>query len=96
MLKMGDFLGSPQDVPFDYYELIAALAPRRVYVNAPLKDSNFRWDSVDRIVAAAAPVFKLLGADGALTVRHPDCDHDFPDAERFEAYEVIRQVLGEP
>jgi dienelactone hydrolase len=96
MLKMGDFLGSPQDVPFDYYELIAALAPRRVYVNAPLKDSNFRWDSVDRIVAAAAPVFKLLGADGGLTVRHPDCDHDFPDAERFEAYEVIRQVLGEP
>jgi hypothetical protein len=96
MLKMGDYLGRPQQVPFDYYELIAALAPRRVYVNAPLKDANFRWNSVDRIAAAAAPVFKLLGADGGLTVRHPDCDHDFPDAERFEAYEVIRHVLGQP
>ncbi|MCA1964894.1 MAG: alpha/beta hydrolase, partial [Prosthecobacter sp.] len=96
MLKMGDYLGRPQDVPFDYYELIAALAPRRVFVNAPLRDGNFRWDSVDRIAAAAAPVFELLGAVGGLTIRHPDSEHDFPDAVRQEAYEVIQQVLGKP
>ncbi len=96
MLKMGDYLGRPQEVPFDYYELIAALAPRRVFVNAPLRDANFKWDSVARIATAATPVFRLLGAEGGLTVRHPDCDHDFPDAERLEAYEVIRQVLGAP
>jgi dienelactone hydrolase len=96
MLKMGDYLGHSQDVPFDYYELIPALAPRRVFVNAPLKDGNFNWDSVDRIAAAATPVFKLLGAEKNLTIRHPDSDHDFPDQERFEAYEVIESVLGKP
>ncbi len=96
MLKMGDYLGRPQDVPFDYYELIAALAPRRVFVNAPLRDANFKWDSVDRIAAAAQPVFQLLGAPGNLTIRHPDSDHDFPDRERLEAYDVITQVLGKP
>ncbi|HYF37930.1 MAG TPA: alpha/beta hydrolase, partial [Prosthecobacter sp.] len=34
MLKMGDYVGRPQEVPFDFYELIAALAPRHVFVNA--------------------------------------------------------------
>ncbi len=93
MLKMADYLGHPQDAPWDYYELIAALAPRHVFVNAPLKDANFRHDSVDRITAAAEPVFRLHGAGGHLIVRHPDSDHDFPDAERFEAYDLIEKVL---
>ncbi len=93
MLKMADYLGRPQEVPWDYYELIAALAPRHVFVNAPLKDANFRHDSVDRIAAAAEPVFRLHGAGGHLIVRHPDSDHDFPDAERFEAYDLLEKVL---
>ena len=96
ILKMGDYLGRPQDVPFDHYELIAALAPRRVFVNAPLRDANFKHDSVDRIAAAARPVFALWGMEKNLTIRHPDSDHDFPDQERFESYEVIQQVLGKP
>ncbi len=93
MLRMQDYLGRPQDVPWDYYELIAALAPRHVFVNAPLHDANFRHDSVDRIAAAAEPVFKLHDAAGRLIVRHPDCDHDFPDEVRFEAYALIERVL---
>jgi dienelactone hydrolase len=96
ILKMSNYLGRPQDVPFDYYELIAALAPRLVFVNAPLKDGNFRWDSVDRIAAAARPVFKLYGVEKNLQVFHPDTEHDFPDAERFAAYEVIAKGLGKP
>jgi len=82
MPRMADYLGRPQDVPFDFYELIAALGNRRVFVNAPLRDANFKHDSVDRIAAAAKPVFKLLG--GTLTVVHPDSEHDFPDEARLE------------
>lgn len=96
MLKMGEYLGRPEAVPFDYYELVAALAPRHFYINAPLHDANFKWDSVDRIVAAVGPVYALHGAAGRVVVRHPDCDHDFPDAQRLEAYELIGQVLGRP
>ena len=96
MLKMGDYLGKPQEVPFDYYELVGCLAPRPFFVNAPLRDSNFKWESVDRIAAAAAPVYALYGAGEGVTVLHPDCEHDFPDAERFEAYGVIGKVLGKP
>jgi dienelactone hydrolase len=96
MLKMADYLGRPEDVPFDYYELLAALAPRRVFINAPLKDANFKWDSVDRVAAAARPVFAMHGVESNLIIRHPESDHDFPDQERMEAYQVIETVLGKP
>lgn len=89
MARMAAYVGRPQDVPFDFYELIAALAPRPVFVNAPLRDSNFRHDSVDRIAEAARAVYRLYGAEGRLRVEHPDSEHDFPDAVRMAAYEWI-------
>ena len=93
MPRMAQYLGHPQDVPFDFYELIAALAPRHVFVNAPLRDANFQAASVDRIVTASAPVFKLLGAEGHVRVMHPDTEHDFSDEPRMEAYRFIDSVL---
>ena len=96
MLGMGAYLGHPEAVPFDYYELVAALAPRPFLVNAPVRDSNFSWESVDRIAAAARAVYALHGVAANLTVLHPQCEHDFPDEARNAAYALIREVLGKP
>lgn len=93
MPRMSDYRGKLDTIPFDFPELLGAIAPRVMFVNAPLHDGNFRAASVDRCVAAALPIYKLLGGDGNLTVRHPDCDHDFPDAMRAEAYAAIDAVL---
>jgi len=89
MAKLTAYLGRPQDIPFDFYELVGALAPRRFFVNAPLHDKNFQWKSVDRITQAALPVYRLYGAESNLRVEHPDCDHDFPDEVRMKAYDWI-------
>jgi hypothetical protein len=91
--KLADYRGRLAEIPYDFHELIGALAPRHVFIAAPLKDSNFRHDSVDRIVTAAKPVFELLGATGNLEVAHPDCEHDFPDEMRQKAYQLIDRVL---
>lgn len=97
MLKLANYRGKLAEIPFDFHELIGALAPRHVFIVAPTKDSNFKADSVDRIVAAARPVYQLLGHPDRLQVEHPDCDHDFPDAQRETAYRLIDQVLkGKP
>lgn len=93
MAKMGDYLDRPQEVPFDFYELIGCLAPRHVYVNAPLRDANFQWQSVDRIADAALPLFKLHQASSHLQIAHPDTEHDFPDTERSASYRLITRVL---
>jgi hypothetical protein len=94
MLKLADYKGRLAEIPFDFHEMIGALAPRYVFISAPLKDSNFRADSVDRIVAAARPIFKLYGHDERLKVEHPDCTHDFPPEMREAAYKLFDMVLA--
>ena len=81
------------DLPFDFHDMIAALAPRPCFISAPLDDSNFRWRSVDSVVETARAVYALYGAGEALQVVHPDCGHDFPAAIRLRAYRVIAEEL---
>jgi len=93
MRKLADYKGKLAEIPFDFHEMIGALAPRHVFIIAPKKDSNFKADSVDRVVAAAKPIFKLHGRENRLRVEHPDCTHDFPDEMREESYKLIDSVL---
>jgi dienelactone hydrolase len=94
MRKLADYKGRLADIPFDFHEMVGALAPRHVLIIAPKKDSNFRADSVDRVAAAARPVFKLLGHEDRLKVEHPDCGHDFPREMREKAYRLFDAVLA--
>ncbi|UUO05054.1 prolyl oligopeptidase family serine peptidase [Blastopirellula sp. J2-11] len=93
MPKLAAYQGRLQEIPFDFYELVAMLAPRPVMIIAPLRDSNFQPDSVDRIAAAARPVFELYGAAENLQVAHPDTEHTFPMEMHEPAYQLIDRVL---
>lgn len=93
MPKLLDYKDRLEEIPFDFHEMIGALAPRRCLISAPLGDTNFKWDSVDRIVQAASPVYRLHGVTGRLRVEHPDCGHDFPDAMRQIAYQFLNDGL---
>ncbi len=96
MRKLAGYRGRLEEIPFDFHELVAGLAPRPTLIVAPLRDSNFQWESVDRIAAAARPVFALHGAADRLEVVHPDCAHDFPEPMRLRAYELFDRELGKP
>ena len=88
---VGELTG--ETIPFDFAEIVGTLAPRACFISAPLRDANFRWASVDRIVAAARPVYALLGAPTALSVEHPDSEHDFPAPMRQQAYALFDRHL---
>lgn len=94
MRKLADYKGRLADIPFDFHEMIGALAPRHVLLLAPTKDTNFRAESVDRIAAAAQPIFQLHGHPTRLRVEHPDCGHDFPPEMREAAYKLFDAVLA--
>lgn len=96
MPRLSNYRGRLEEIPYDFPELLGALAPRPLFVNAPLHDSNFRWKSVDRCAAAARPVYELLDASDALIVEHPDSDHNFPEDMREAAYELFDSVLRKP
>lgn len=93
MLKLANYRGKLEMIPFDFHELIGALAPRHVLIIAPTMDSNFQAASVDRIVTAAKPIFALHGHADRLEVVHPECAHDFPPDMREKAYALIDSVL---
>ena len=93
MPRLADYRGRLADIPFDFHELIAALAPRHVLIVAPWRDENFRAASVDGIAAAARPIYGLHDVPGNLMVEHPDCEHDFPPEMREQAYALFDAVL---
>src|SRR5262249_45843988 len=70
------------EIPFDFHEIIGTLAPRHCLISAPCGDTNFKWRSVDGIVAAASQIYALYGAPGNLRVEHPNCAHLFPPEMR--------------
>jgi dienelactone hydrolase len=84
---------SPDKIPFDFHEVLAAIAPRGIYIVAPLHDDNFDVAGVREVVAAVQPIYKLLGHADALQVVYPDAAHDFPDAERRKAYQFLDEIL---
>ena len=91
--RLARYAGRLHEIPFDFPDLLAAFAPRPIYVNAPLRDSNFQWQSVDRVVAAARTLAPATAAGSTITVAHPDSEHDFPEAERQAAYRLLDAVL---
>ena len=83
----------PNRMPFDFTEVVAALAPRAFFINAPTRDSNFEVSGVRDCVKAAAPVYALLGASGRLLAVHPDAEHAFPPDIREQAYAFVDGIL---
>jgi dienelactone hydrolase len=82
-----------EEIPFDFHELIGALAPRACFVSAPFYDDNFKWRSVHQIAEAAAKVYQLHGAEARLRVEHPNCSHEFPKEMRELAYQLFGREL---
>jgi acetyl esterase/lipase len=85
----------PDRAPFDFYELVGALAPRAFFSSSPTADSNFDVAGVRKAVAEAQKVYDLLGASKQLQLRTPEAEHDFPLNVRAEAYAFIDSVLGQ-
>jgi len=83
----------PAKVPFDFTEILGVLAPRPVFVNAPVNDANFDVSGVRDCIRAAKPVYALYGAEEKLVVAYPEAEHDFPDDMRERAYALIDEAL---
>jgi hypothetical protein len=76
--------------------VVAALAPRPFLAVAPVGDSNFDVQGVKDCIAAAKPVYELLGAADRLAAEHPEGGHDFTPEMRQKAYAWLERWLGKP
>lgn len=81
------------NIPFDFDEMIAAIAPRVFFSSSPLNDSNFDVKGVQHLIDEVLPVYHFLGVPDNLHVYYPECKHDFPAEIRAKAYALIDSVL---
>lgn len=94
MPRIRDVYGNePGRVPFDFYGVLAAIAPRPIFVCAPERDDNFDVTGVKKVVAEVDKVYEFLGAKERIHAAYPASAHDFPEAERMAAYEWLKKVL---
>lgn len=81
-------------VPFDFTEIIAALAPRPVFVSAAEKDSDFDVSGVRDVLDAAQKIYNLHGdAAGNLQAYYPQGPHAFPPDAREVVYAWLDKAL---
>ncbi len=94
MPRIRDVYGNdPDRVPFDFYEIVGTLAPRGLFSNSPVHDSNFDLDGVKKAFQKGSDVYSLFDAKSQLQLVTPDAPHDFPEAERLKAYEWLQRQL---
>jgi dienelactone hydrolase len=105
-----EFGNAANRVPFDFPELIAALAPRPFLAIAATLDSDFDVSGVRDALSLAQPVYKLCAAaekleeatpspptDGMserLDGYYPEAPHSFPLAARERAYAFLTRWLA--
>ena len=81
------------EVPFDFYEVLAAICPRAIFINAPLHDSNFDVAGVRKVVEEVGKAYDLANVRNDLVAEYPDSAHDFPDEVRQAAYTWLGKQL---
>ena len=84
---------NPDEVPFDFTEIVASFAPRPFLASSPLHDGNFEVSGVKDTMAVAKPIYKLFGKSQNLQANYPDCGHDFPPEVRKVAYKFFDRHL---
>lgn len=93
MPRLAGYQGRLSEIPFDFPQVLAAIAPRRVLLFAPEGDDNFQWRSVDRVAAEAREWAAKGGVTADIRVVHPKSGHRFPPEFREEAYRQLDEIL---
>ncbi len=80
-------------IPYDFDEMISAIAPRVFFSSSPVNDSNFDVKGVQQVIGDVFNVYRFLDVPDHLRVYYPECKHDFPVEMRTKAYTLIDSVL---
>ncbi|MCC6291162.1 MAG: alpha/beta fold hydrolase [Bryobacterales bacterium] len=81
----------PRKMPFDFPDVLAAIAPRSLFVNAPLHDANFDVSGVRDCLQLAGPLFPKQNLEAV----YPDSEHDFPTEARLAAWRFLDARLAQ-
>ena len=90
------FEHQPTQIPFDLHEVVAAIAPRGVYIISFLADHDLPADGVKQAIVSASPVFKLRGVEQKLHAVYPEKSPASSDTDRADAIRWLDEILKKP
>ncbi len=93
-LIASEFKNDVNRLPFDFHELVAAIAPRSFFASAATKDNDFDVSGVKDVLAAARPIYELVGKAEDLVGHFPEAGHSFPEESRKRAYKFLQRTLA--
>ncbi|HEY0670317.1 MAG TPA: acetylxylan esterase, partial [Sphingobacteriaceae bacterium] len=70
--KLGFFVGNEKKIPYDYHELLGLIAPRPVFILAPLQDQDWVYEDVEKCYEEALKVYDLYGKKDNLVLNSPN------------------------
>lgn len=91
--KLGLFIGREAEVPYDYDDLLAAIAPRAVLVVQPSMDRDATPADVRAAVATARKSYTAQNAADKLTLHEP---HDYQRMPTATQNAAIAWLKGQP
>jgi pimeloyl-ACP methyl ester carboxylesterase len=91
--NLGTYEGKEAGIPYDYDDLIAAIAPRPVYVIAPTFDRDANPADVRAAVESARKVFTLYNAADKLKIDEPWDYSRLPNATEDRAIAWMKENM---
>lgn len=91
--KLGLFIGREAEVPYDYDDLLAAIAPRAVLVVQPSMDRDATPADVRAAVTTARQTYAAQNAADKLTLHEP---HDYQRLPTATQTAAIEWMKGQP
>lgn len=76
--RLGLFLGNEKRIPYDFHEVLALIAPRRVYILAPKLDQDWVFEDVAACYHEAVKVFALYGKRNNIVLNSPNDFNRYP------------------
>jgi len=90
---LGFFVGHESQIPYDYQDLLAMIAPRPVLVVEPLLDRDATPEDVESALRQARQVYSLYGSQNKLGMREPWDYNRLPNNTLNDAVEWMTSNL---
>ena len=91
--RVGYFIDHESQIPYDYQDVIALIAPRPVMVVQPMIDREATPADVHAAVTSAKQVYTLYGAEDRLALMEPEDVDRLPNATMQKAIEWMKTNL---
>ena len=69
--RLGFFVGNESRIPYDFHEITASIAPRKILIIVPQLDRDATLEDVKLCTDEAKKVYKLFGAEKNVTLDAP-------------------------